>query len=121
MPYASLAAGVSFPSPWFAVHVCAYSISEKEENTIFVKSLICLLNKLAIDLSLSNGLANLFGQSQYVPLNTATYDVINRFDIKYGRMIDQFHTSQKPYTRRSIATFSATLEKQNLRNRDLPP
>ena len=74
---------------------------------------------LAICLCITGGLSSLWGQSQYVPLNTSTYDVINRLDIKYGRMIDQFHTSQKPYTRRSIATLSAELEKQNLRNRDL--
>ena len=73
--------------------------------------------KLAIVCLCSLMLSDLLGQSQYVPLNTATYDVINRFDIKYGRMIDQFHTSQKPYNRRSIAEFSATLEQQNLKSR----
>ena len=81
--------------------------------------MFCKQLLLAICLCITGGLSSLWGQSQYVPLNTSTYDVINRLDIKYGRMIDQFHTSQKPYTRRSIATLSAELEKQNLRNRDL--
>ena len=102
--------------------LCTYALIRYPENRrkpTFVKSL-CMFCKqliLAICLCITGGLSSLWGQSQYVPLNTSTYDVINRLDIKYGRMIDQFHTSQKPYTRRSIATLSAELE--NLRNRDL--
>ncbi|MEC7268115.1 MAG: hypothetical protein VXV82_05795, partial [Bacteroidota bacterium] len=81
--------------------------------------MFCKQLLLAICLCITGGLSSLWGQSQYVPLNTSTYDVINRLDIKYGRMINQFHTSQKPYTRHSIANLSTVLEEQNLRNRDL--
>jgi hypothetical protein len=48
-------------------------------------------------------------QSVFVPLNADYYDLLDRYEIKYGRLSKTFHTGIKPYTRRDIAQFIETI------------
>jgi hypothetical protein len=42
-------------------------------------------------------------QSAYVPLNQDTYHLIERYEIKSGRLSDRLHSQAKPYLRKTIA------------------
>ncbi|MFY7827027.1 MAG: hypothetical protein ACOVQ4_07875 [Flectobacillus sp.] len=48
-------------------------------------------------------------QSVFVPLNTDYYDLLDRYEIKYGRFSKTFHTGIKPYTRSDVAQFVETI------------
>ena len=51
-------------------------------------------------------------QSSYAPLNEDYYHLIDRYEIKTGRIVPQIHTAVKPYKRSSIAAYVDTLVQQ---------
>jgi len=59
----------------------------------FLFILICLLSTIS----------RLFSQSAYTPLSKEYNHLIDRMEIKSGRMLPSSHTSSKPYLRKSIA------------------
>jgi len=46
-----------------------------------------------------------YTQSVYTPLSSSTYDIIERFDIKYPEYIRHINTTTKPYKRKDIIHF----------------
>ncbi len=48
-------------------------------------------------------------QSVFAPLNADYYHLLDRYEIKQGTFEPGFHTSSKPYTRKSIATMAERL------------
>lgn len=55
---------------------------------------------------------SLMAQSSYAPLNEDYYHLIDRYEIKTGRIVPQIHTAVKPYKRSSIAAYVDTLVQQ---------
>jgi hypothetical protein len=56
----------------------------------------------------------LFGQSNYLPLNSNYYHTVERYEILNGKLADQFFTTIKPYTRKAVADFVDTLSADSL-------
>ena len=56
----------------------------------------------------------LFAQSTYAPLGFETYEYMDRFDIKYGKILPVFHTANKPYDMKFIAHHNEVLRASNL-------
>ncbi len=54
-------------------------------------------------------------QSTYVPLGNQTYEYIDRFDIKYGKILPAPFTSSRPFSRVQVAHFIETLAASNLK------
>ena len=54
------------------------------------------------------------GQGTEIPLNTRTYNLVDRFEIKYGRIFPLTHSSIKPYSRKHIALFADSLATSNI-------
>ena len=56
--------------------------------------------------------AGIFGyaQSSYAPLNSDYYHLIDREQIREGTFASSFHSSFKPYSRKSIITFTDSLK-----------
>ncbi len=50
------------------------------------------------------------GNGTYVPLNKDVYHLIDRYEIKSGKMADEFYSSYKPYSRKSVVQLLNTLE-----------
>jgi hypothetical protein len=71
------------------------------------KSFVFLLFGL---LFFSNG----FTQSNYAPLNEDYYHIIDRYEVKSGKILPQIFTSIKPYKRSDIVAFIDTIKSQNL-------
>ena len=56
----------------------------------------------------------LLSQSTYAPLGYGTYDYMDRFDIKYGKILPNFHSANKPYDIKFIANYNEVLRASNL-------
>ena len=63
-----------------------------------------LLSLLA--LSLSTGA---FAQGAFLPLDAQTYEMIDRYEIRRGKVSPTFHSGFKPYRRQDVAAFADTL------------
>ncbi|MDN5205206.1 hypothetical protein QQ008_27730 [Fulvivirgaceae bacterium BMA10] len=48
---------------------------------------------------------NVFSQSANAPLNKFYYHLLDRYEIKSGKVSESFHSSSKPYDRKAIAAF----------------
>ncbi|MEI6310750.1 MAG: capsule assembly Wzi family protein [Bacteroidota bacterium] len=55
-----------------------------------------------------------YAQSTNAPLGFDTYDYMDRFDIKYGKILPVFHSADKPYSLKSIALHNETLRASNI-------
>lgn len=55
-----------------------------------------------------------YSQGSYVPLNTESYHMIDRFDIKYNKILPIAHSGVKPYNRTGIAEFAETMYNSNI-------
>ncbi len=53
--------------------------------------------------------SKLYGQSANAPLNKSYYHLLDRYEIKSGKLSGAFHSSMKPYQRKSIASFVDSL------------
>lgn len=53
-------------------------------------------------------------QGAYVPLNTETYRIVDRFDIKYNKILPIPHSSVRPYNRKAVAEFAETMYNANI-------
>ena len=58
--------------------------------------------------------AQIFAQGTYIPLGNEAYHIIDRLDIRYGRILPIQHTSVKPYSRKSAAEIAEALWFSNL-------
>jgi hypothetical protein len=56
----------------------------------------------------------LCAQSVYAPLNQDYYHIVDRYEIKSGRVADGFHSSWKPYERKSIVGLVDRVEADSL-------
>ncbi|MCS6824639.1 MAG: hypothetical protein NZ529_10120 [Cytophagaceae bacterium] len=59
---------------------------------------------------------NLHAQSNYLPLNPSYYHSIDRYEVLSGKLYSEFHTSVKPYTRKSVANFARNLSSDTIYN-----
>lgn len=57
---------------------------------------------------------NVSAQSTYVPLNEDYYHLIDRYEVKSGRLSPTLFTSVKPYPRSDIVSFSDSLYSQGI-------
>jgi hypothetical protein len=55
-----------------------------------------------------------FAQSNYAPLNEDYYHIIDRYEVKSGKIFPQIFTTIKPYKRSDIVSFTDTIKSQNL-------
>lgn len=53
-------------------------------------------------------------QGAYVPLNTETYRIVDRFDIRYNKILPIPHSSVRPYNRKLVANFAETMYNSNI-------
>ncbi|WP_428668286.1 hypothetical protein [Runella sp.] len=51
-----------------------------------------------------------FAQSQYVPLNDDYYHLIDRFEIRRGRLTEDFHIGVKPFQRKAVVNLLDSIE-----------
>ncbi len=61
-------------------------------------------------------------QSTFIPLNDDYYHLIERFELKTGRLSDRFHTGVKPFERKAVMEFLDDVERDpeiELNDRDL--
>ncbi|MCP4120617.1 MAG: hypothetical protein GY751_02560 [Bacteroidetes bacterium] len=56
------------------------------------------------------GVTPVSGQSSMVPFGSETYDIVNRLEIKSGRLSDEFFAVHKPYDRRGVTEFLAKID-----------
>lgn len=62
------------------------------------------------------GIGSAFGQAAYVPLGHFSYHNIDRFDIKYGKVIEPYvHTGVKPYSRKEVAQMTESIIENNIK------
>lgn len=63
---------------------------------------------------------NCQAQSVYIPLNQDYYHLIERYEIKSGKLADEFHGSIKPILREGVVNLAESIleENQSLSNRD---
>jgi hypothetical protein len=61
-----------------------------------------------------SGPACLFGQSNFIPLNEDYYHLIDRYEIKSGKIMPHFFTSVKPYKRDAVVEFSDSVNSLGL-------
>lgn len=57
----------------------------------------------------------LLAQGALVPLNTETYRIVDRFDIKYNKILPIAHSSVRPYNRKVVAEFAETMYNSNIK------
>ena len=55
-----------------------------------------------------------FSQGSYVPLNYETYRMVDRFDIRYNKILPIPHSSVKPYNRVHVAKFAEKMYYSNI-------
>lgn len=73
-----------------------------------------MLRSLSL-LSLLFCTAAAWGQAAFVPLGHNTYHLIDRFDIKYGKVIEPYvHTGYKPYSRKEVAELAESIIDNNI-------
>ncbi|WP_229598940.1 hypothetical protein [Runella sp. CRIBMP] len=51
-----------------------------------------------------------FAQSQFVPLNDDYYHLIDRFEIRRGRLSEDFHIGVKPFQRKAVVSLLDSIE-----------
>lgn len=56
----------------------------------------------------------LSAQGAYIPLNTESYRIVDRFDIKYNKILPIAHSGARPYNRAHIGSFAETLYNSNI-------
>lgn len=71
------------------------------------KILLILISTLTVSLS--------FSQGTYIPLGSESYQILDRLDIKYSKILPVLHTSDKGYYRGDAANTAETLLLSNLR------
>ncbi|MDI9875193.1 hypothetical protein [Flectobacillus rivi] len=64
-------------------------------------------------------ITSLQAQSVFVPLNADYYDLLDRYEIKYGRFSKTFHTGIKPYTRKDVAQFIEAIDQDTSLHADM--
>ncbi len=57
-------------------------------------------------------------QSTYIPLNEQSYHLIDRYEIKSGRLNDEYHTAVKPYSRKHVVQNIKKLDTSNFSSND---
>ncbi len=57
----------------------------------------------------------ILAQSSFMPLNGDAYRIVERFDIKYGKVLPVSHTNVKPYSRVWTAQYAQHLTTQNIK------
>lgn len=57
-------------------------------------------------------------QSVNVPLNSDYYHLMDRYEIKSGKLAPQFFSNVKPYTRKNVAAFADSLLRDTLTSRN---
>lgn len=55
-----------------------------------------------------------YSQGSYVPLNTESYRMIDRFDIRYNKILPIPHSSVKPYNRTGVAEYAEAMYNSNI-------
>ncbi len=60
------------------------------------------------------GMASLHAQSVNAPLSDNYYHLIDRYEIKQGKLSSTFHSSVKPYQRQAIARFVDSVKAEDL-------
>ena len=56
-----------------------------------------------------------WAQATFIPLGHNTYHLIDRFDIKYGKVIEPYvHTGYKPYSRKEAAELAESIIENNI-------
>jgi hypothetical protein len=60
-------------------------------------------------------LSKTFGQGTYMPLDPETYHMVDRLDIRYGKVLKMPHTSSKPYLRGEVAHAAEQLKLSNIK------
>jgi hypothetical protein len=55
-----------------------------------------------------------FGQGGTIPVNTDAYHYIDRFNIKYSKLLPVAHTGDKPFTRQFAGQYAEDLYSENL-------
>lgn len=71
-------------------------------------------NILIIALALATSLMA-YSQGTFIPLGSDAYNIIDRMDIKYSKILPVTHTGDQPYFRGKAANFAETLLLSNLR------
>ncbi len=59
--------------------------------------------------------SKIFSQGTYIPLDAETYHMIDRMDIRYGRILNMPHTSSKPFLRADVARAAEKLKVSNIK------
>ena len=54
-------------------------------------------------------------QGTFIPLNGDAYNLIDRLDIEYGKVLPQFATNMKPYNRQHVAALISEIPIQNIK------
>jgi hypothetical protein len=57
---------------------------------------------------------SVYSQGAYVPLNTESYRMIDRFDIRYNKILPIPHSSVKPYNRAAVAKYAEVMYNSNI-------
>ena len=76
-------------------------IASMKKLLLAISSLFCTLFLLA--------------QGTYIPLGGDSYRYVDRFDIKYGRILPMLHTTVKQYKRGEVARLAETMHFSNLK------
>lgn len=53
-------------------------------------------------------------QGAYMPLNTETYRIVDRLDIKYNKILPIAHSGVRPFNRKTVAEFAETMYNANI-------
>lgn len=56
----------------------------------------------------------ILAQGAFVPLHTETYRIVDRFDIKYNKILPIAHSSVRPYNRSALGIFAETMYNSNI-------
>jgi len=59
--------------------------------------------------------STLFAQSTYIPLGNPAYEIVDRFDIKYGKVLPAAYTATRPFSRKQVANLVETLASSNIK------
>lgn len=56
-----------------------------------------------------------YTQGTYIPMNSETYRMVDRIDIKYNKILPIAHSSVKPYSRNLVANFAESMYNSNIK------
>src|SRR5687767_3847407 len=68
-----------------------------------------LFSVLFVCISISFTITTTFAQSVYAPLNRDYYHLLERYEIKYGRFAEGFHSHIRPFERKGIAQLADSI------------